>query len=149
MATGLVGRLIDKELDLGDMNNPSGNLPFHAFPQENAYLGPVAVLVDTFSASTSEIFAAALQEHKRARIIGRPTMAAVLPSMIDKLSNGDRLQYAIGDFVTAVNKVHLEGRGVTPDELIPINPAAMREGRDPDLEAALRWLKTQKTTTQK
>ena len=149
MATGLVGRLIDKELALGDMNNPSGNLPFHAFPQENAYLGPVAVLVDTFSASTSEIFAAALQEHKRARIIGRPTMAAVLPSMIDKLSNGDRLQYAIGDFVTAVNKVHLEGRGVTPDELIPINPAAMREGRDPDLEAALRWLKTQKTTTQK
>ncbi|YCM43517.1 S41 family peptidase [Verrucomicrobiaceae bacterium 227] len=147
MATGLIGRLIDQELDLGDMNNPSGNLPFHAFPQENAYLGPVAVLIDNFSASTSEIFAAALQEHKRARIIGRPTMGAVLPSMIDKLPNGDRLQYAIGDFVTAVNKVHLEGKGVTPDELIPLNPAVMREGQDPDLEAALRWIKTQKTTT--
>ena len=146
MATGLAGRLIDQELDLGDMNNPNGNLPFHAFPQENAYLGPVAVLVDTFSASTSEILAAALQEHKRARIIGRPTMAAVLPSVIDKLPNGDRLQYAIGDFVTAVNKVHLEGKGVTPDELIPLDLAAMRQGRDPDLEAALRWIKTQKTT---
>lgn len=149
MATGLIGRLIDKELDLGDMNNPSGNLPFHAFPQENAYLGPIAVLVDTFSASTSEIFAAALQEHKRARIIGRQTMAAVLPSMIDKLPNGDRLQYAIGDFVTSVNKVHLEGKGVNPDDLIPLDPAAMRAGRDPDLEAALRWIKTQKIKTQK
>jgi len=149
MATGLIGRLIDQELDLGDMNNPSGNLPFHAFPQENAYLGPVAVLVDTFSASTSEIFAAALQEHKRAHIIGRPTMAAVLPSVIDKLPNGDRLQYAIGDFVTAVNKVHLEGRGVIPDELIPLNPAALREGKDPDLDAALRWIKSQENKAKK
>lgn len=144
MATGLIGRLIDKELDLGDMNNPSGNLPFHAFPQENAYLGPVVVLVDSFSASTSEIFAAALQEHKRARIIGRPTLAAVLPSTIDKLPNGDRLQYAIGDFVTAVGKVHLEGRGVTPDEIIPLEPESLLAGKDPDLEAALRWLGTQK-----
>ena len=69
--------------------------------------------------------------------------------MIDKLPNGDRLQYAIGDFVTAVNKVHLEGKGVTPDDLIPLDPSAMREGRDPDLEAALRWIKTQKIKTQK
>lgn len=145
MATGLIGRLIDKELDLGDMNNPSGNFPFHAFPQENAYLGPVAVLVDSFSASTSEIFAAALQEHQRARIIGRPTMGAVLPSIVDKLPNGDRLQYAIGDFVTEVKKIHLEGRGVTPDEIIQLDPAILQDGRDPDLEAALRWISTQKT----
>lgn len=145
MATGLIGRLIDEELDLGDMNNPSGNYPFHAFPQENAYLGPIAVLVDSFSASTSEIFAAALQEHKRARIIGRPTMAAVLPSILDNLPNGDRLQYAIGDFVTAVDKVHLEGQGVTPDDLIPLDPAVLQQGKDPDLEAALRWIKKQKT----
>lgn len=142
MATGLVGRLIDKELDLGDMNNPSGNIPFHAFPQENAYLGPVAVLVDSFSASTSEIFASSLQEHKRSRIIGRTTAGAVLPAVIEKLPNGDRLQYAIGDYVTAVHKVHLEGRGVIPDEIIPLVPEALLKGRDPDLEAALRWIKT-------
>ena len=140
MATGLIGRLIEKELDLGDMNNTSGNIPFHAFPQKGAYLGPIAILVDSFSASTSEIFAAALQEHQRAHIFGRPTTAAVLPSVIEELPNGDHFQYAIGDFVTALNKIHLEGVGVTPDQLLPLNPHALSAGKDPDLEAALLWL---------
>lgn len=143
MATGLIGRLIDSELDLGDMNNTSGNFPFHAFPQEGAYLGPIVVLVDSFSASTSEIFAAALQEHKRARIIGRPTAAAVLPSITETLPNGDRFQYAVGDFITAIHKTPLEGKGVTPDQLITLDPALLRAGTDPDLQAAVKWLKTQ------
>jgi len=145
MATGLIGRIIGEDLDLGDMNNTSGNLPFHAFPQKGAYLGPVAVLVDSFSASTSEILAAALQEHKRARIIGRPTAAAVLPSLFEELPNGDRFQYAIGDFVTALNKVHLEGIGVTPDEVITLDPALFLAGTDPDLKAAVSWLHQQST----
>ena len=135
--------LVSEELDLGDMNNTAGNIPFHAFPQKGAYLGPIAVLVDSFSASTSEIFAAALQEHQRARIFGRSTTAAVLPSVIEKLPNGDNFQYAVGDFVTALKKVHLEGKGVLPDEVIPLNTTLLLEGKDPDLEAALSWLKTQ------
>lgn len=145
MATGLIGRLIDKDLDLGDMNNTAGNYPFHAFPQEGAYLGPVAVLVDSFSASTSEIFAAALQEHQRARIFGRPTTAAVLPSYIEELPNEDKFQYAIGDFVTALKKTKLEGKGVIPDEVITLDPALLRAGSDPDLQAALNWLNKQTT----
>lgn len=145
MATGLIGRLIDKDLDLGDMNNTAGNYPFHAFPQEGAYLGPVAVLIDSFSASTSEIFAAALQEHQRARIFGRPTTAAVLPSYIEELPNGDKFQYAIGDFVTALKKTKLEGKGVIPDEVITLDPALLRAGSDPDLQAALNWLNKQTT----
>ncbi len=145
MASGLIGRLVDQELDLGDMNNPQGNFPFHAFPQPNAYLGPLAVLVDSFSASTSEIFAAALQEHGRARIFGRATTGAVLPSVIEQLPNGDQLQYAIGDFVTDLKKIRLEGKGVTPDTIIPLDPAALRAGRDPAMEAAVRWLLNQKS----
>ena len=143
MANGIIGRLVSEELDLGDMNNTAGNIPFHAFPQKGAYLGPIAVLVASFSASTSEIFAAALQEHQRARIFGRSTTAAVLPSVIEKLPNGDNFQYAVGDFVTALKKVHLEGKGVLPDEVIPLNTTLLLEGKDPDLEAALSWLKTQ------
>ena len=145
MATGLAGRLISQELDLGDMNNPSGNFPFHAFAQENSYLGPLVILVDSMSASTSEIFTAALQEHHRAHIIGRPTMGAVLPSIVDKLPNGDRFQYAIGDFVTALNKVHLEGRGVIPDQIVALDAQTLRKDQDPDLNSAIRWIAQQKT----
>ena len=143
MAPGIIGRIISKDLDLGDMNNTAGNLPFHAYPQKNAYLGPVAVLVDSFSASTSEICAAALQEHQRARIFGRTTTGAVLPSVIVNLPNGDLLQYAVGDYVTALKKTHLEGKGVTPDQIIPLDPSAFLTGTDPDLEAAMLWLQKQ------
>ncbi len=143
MATGLTGLLIDEDLDLGDMINPQGNLPFHAFPQKGAYLGPVAVLIDSFSASTSEIFAAGLQEAGRARLFGRPTTAAVLPSIVENLPNGDSLQYAIGDFITARKKISLEGRGVTPDEIVSFDPKALRENNDPDLAAATRWIQSQ------
>ncbi len=47
---------------------------FEADPAEALYLGlPVAVLVDEDSASASEVFAAALQEHRAAVIVGSPT----------------------------------------------------------------------------
>jgi carboxyl-terminal processing protease len=47
---------------------------FEADPEEALYLGlPLAVLVDEDSASASEVFAAALQEHRAAVIVGSPT----------------------------------------------------------------------------
>ena len=145
MASGLMGRIIDKQLNLGQMNTPSGTLPFRAFPQKGAYLGPIAALVDSFSASTSEILAAALQEHERARIFGRPTAGAALPSVLVKLPNGDHFQYALGDYVTSLHQTHLEGTGVTPDQLIPLAPPSLLAGIDPDLEAAILWLEKQST----
>jgi len=37
----------------------------------------------------------------------------------------------------------LEGNGVIPDVAVPADRKALSEGRDPVLEAALRWLQTQ------
>lgn len=143
MAPGIIGRLIAEDLDLGDLNVNKGNFPLHAHPQAGAYLGPIAVLVDSLSGSTSEIFAAALQEHDRAHIFGRPTTGAVLPSIIEKLPTGDHFQYAVGDFITAKEGNDLEGVGVTPDVQLPHSPEQLIKGTDPDLQAALEWLKTQ------
>lgn len=142
MASGLAGLLTEEQYSLGQMTMRSGQINFVAFPQEDAFLGPIAVLVDAMSASTSEIFAAGMQEAGRACVFGRPTMGAALPSFIRKLPNGDRLQHAIADMRTPKGR-RVEGRGVIPDKKVPLQPAKLFAGQDPVLDKAMQWLQRQ------
>ena len=83
-------------------------------PDAPFFTGKVAVLVNRFSASASEIAAAALHDSLGAPIVGTKSAGAVLASIIVPASNGYMLQFPIQDYVTA-NGVRLEGNGVTPD----------------------------------
>ena len=56
------------------------------------------------TAARDEFLAGGLQDLKRARVFGRPTPGAALPSRILRLPNGDRLQYVIADYVSASGK---------------------------------------------
>jgi carboxyl-terminal processing protease len=136
MAAGIAGVLEAKQTSLGAMKLRSGRQAFIVFPQKDAYLGPVVVLVDGGSASTSEIFAAGLQESGRATIVGERTMGAALPSIFGKLPTGALFQYAIADFRTPKG-VLIEGLGVKPDIEIKLTRRALLEGRDPQLDAAV------------
>jgi carboxyl-terminal processing protease len=99
----------------------------------------VALLIDDLSASTSEIFAGGLQDLGLVRIFGMRTAGAALPSMIEKLPNGDGFQYAVANYISEGGKV-LEGVGVVPDvEVIPTRENLLKDG-DPILEAARKWL---------
>ena len=112
-----VYRLIDKRglLRLGDMYMRDSTVHFVVYPQADVFKGPVAVLVDGSSASTSEILAGGLKDLGRARIFGERTAAAALPSLIEKLPNGDGFQYAIANYISDGGKP-LEGeRSDTPD----------------------------------
>nr|MDQ3370192.1 S41 family peptidase [Myxococcota bacterium] len=140
MAMGIGGHLIsDDNKKLGTMRSRQTSLDFVINPQSARYAGKVAVLVDELSASTSEIFAGGLQDLKRARVFGRRTPGAALPSVIEELPNGDRFQYAVADYVSVSGTV-LEGEGVTPDEPIVLDPRLLRAGKDPDVLAATRWI---------
>ena len=66
-------------------------------------------------------------------------MGQALPALFDRLPNGDVLIHAYGDFVTA-DGTRLEGRGVIPDELVPLLREDLLAGRDAPLEAALAWI---------
>ncbi|MFY9611824.1 MAG: S41 family peptidase [Blastocatellia bacterium] len=136
MAPGIAGVLEAKQTSLGAMKLRSGRQAFIVFPQKDAYLGPVVILVDGGSASTSEIFAAGLQESGRATIVGERTMGAALPSVFGKLPTGALFQYAIADFKTPKG-VLIEGLGVKPDIEVKLSRRALLEGRDPQLDAAV------------
>lgn len=139
MASGISGWLSDRVFSLGTMHLRQGHIGFTVTPQERAFLGPVAVLIDNRSASTSEIMAAGLQEAGRARIFGETSPGAALPSNFKSLPTGDLLQYAIADLQTP-GGVLIEGRGVVPDEKVARTRADLAAGRDPVLAAAQRWL---------
>jgi carboxyl-terminal processing protease len=146
MIRGIAGHVIGEPLVLGTMHTRQADLSFIVNPRFSTsdgravkpFAGPVALLVDELTGSTSETFAGALQSLGRARVFGRPTMGQALPALTRQLPNGDVLMYAIGDFVTATGK-KIEGDGVTPDETIGLSARALAQGRDEPLEAALRW----------
>lgn len=139
IATGIASRLSDKSGVLGTMKMRSSEMKFAVFPQQNAYLGPVAILIDGLSASTSEVFSSGMQELGRAVVIGESSAGACLPSVFEKLPTGALFQFAIADFKTPKG-VLIEGRGVTPDFDVKWNRTSLLAGRDAQLETALERL---------
>lgn len=140
MTVGMAGWFVDeKNLYMGTMRTRENTYKFVINPRKPAYRGPVAILVDGLSGSSSEIFAGGVQGLPRVRVFGSRTMGATLPSLAERLPNGDGFQYAIASFI-ARNGEELEGRGVIPDVEVGPTAKSLRAGRDPALEAAIDWL---------
>jgi len=144
MAMGMAGFLVDKPNQrLGTMYLRDSTLNFVVNPRAEVSSGPVAVLVDSCSASTSEIFAGGLKDLGRARIFGTKTAAAALPSAFERLPNGDGFQYALANYISQGGQP-LEGLGVTPDVVVELTRTALLAGHDPVVDSALDWIRRQK-----
>ena len=139
MAPGLAGLLFSEKASLGSMRTRGGSMEFVAFPQPDPFTGKVIVLTDHGTGSTSEVFAAGMQDTARATIVGETTAGAVLPSVFEKLPTGYLFQYAISDYRSPKN-VLIEGRGVVPDVQIKQTRAALLAGGDAQLAAALKLI---------
>ena len=95
-----------------------------------AWSGPLAVLVNRGSASASEIFAAAIQDHGRGLIVGEPTFGkGTVQNLVDldRFVPGDsekpqygELKMTIAEFFR-INGGSTQLKGVTPDILFPRN----------------------------
>ncbi|HVV85742.1 MAG TPA: carboxy terminal-processing peptidase [Kofleriaceae bacterium] len=108
-----------------------------------SYAGPLVVMVDHFSASASEIVAAALQDYQRAVIVGTgPTHGKGTVQSLNSLdrATGDRfdlgsLKLTIQQFYR-VNGWSTQLDGVTPDVVLP-DPAAYVESGERTLPHAI------------
>lgn len=144
MAMGMAGWFLSQpDQKLGTLYLRDSTLKFVVNPRLTTFSGPLAILVDGASASTSEIMAEGLKDLGRARVFGTRTAAAALPSLFEKLPNGDGFQYAIANYISEGGKP-LEGLGVTPDVDAPVTRAALLAGKDPALDAAVAWIASQK-----
>lgn len=144
MAMGMAGWLVpEKSRYLGTLYLRDNELKLIVSPRAKTYAGPVAILADGLSGSAAEFFAGGLQDLDRACIVGSRTIGAALPSIIEKLPNGDGFQYVFANYISAGGET-LEGAGVSPDiEVIPTRPALL-QGYDLVLEAAIAWIQEQK-----
>lgn len=140
MAPAIAAEFANTQTSLGAMRLRTGEFRFPVFPAPDPYAGPLVILTDEGSVSTSEILAGSLQELGRATVIGRATPGMVLPSQIEALPGGARLQFAFADFKTPKG-VLLEGRGVSPTVSAGLTRRDYLSGRDPILEAAVAFIR--------
>lgn len=139
MASGVAGLLMSEQSSLGTMKDRETEQKFVIYPQSNPFLGKVIILTDYGTGSTSEVFAAGLQDIGRAKTIGERSAGAVLPSVFDTLPTGAIFQYAISDYKSPKN-VLIEGRGVLPDTEVKQTRQSLLEGRDIQLEVAIKQI---------
>jgi carboxyl-terminal processing protease len=123
-ATELSGLFIDGG-PVVQLRQTRGNIEILEDPSDTAiYDGPLAVLVDRFSASASEIFAAAIQDYERGVIIGQQTFGKGsvqnlfnLDRMLEGGNNG-QLTLTIGKYYRVTGE-STQNRGVVPDVELP------------------------------
>lgn len=78
---------------------------------------PLVVLVDEYSASASEIVAAAIQDAGRGRIIGEPTFGKGTVQTIQRLDAGGGIKFTTAEYFTRDGK-SIEDTGVQPDQQV-------------------------------
>ncbi|MFZ1625483.1 MAG: carboxy terminal-processing peptidase [Gammaproteobacteria bacterium] len=145
-ATALTGLFINQG-PVVQLRDTNGRIEVLDDPEPTvAYNGPLVVLVDRFSASASEIFAAAIQDYRRGIVIGQQTFGKGTVQNLYELdqyshSRSDRglgqLTLTIGKFYR-VNGGSTQHRGVMPDITLPsaIDAATIGES---SRDRALPW----------
>lgn len=97
---------------------------------------PVVLLVNSFSASGSEVLSGALRDHGRATLVGEQTFGKGSVNHIRPLSNGGALYVTIARWLTPNGEL-IEGVGLAPDVVVERTLEEEESGVDPQLHAAI------------
>jgi carboxyl-terminal processing protease len=102
---------------------------------------PLAVLVDGDSASGAEVVAGALQDRKRATLVGTRTFGKGVAQEMFPLPDGSAIKLTTMRYYTAGGRF-INGTGLEPDVTVAEPAGAVRgePGADPQLDRALALL---------
>lgn len=138
----LVSTTFDGDVLVASLHTRKGVKEERARPARHRFSGKLIVLVDSESASASEIYARVVQLEQRGTVIGDRTAGMVMASELHPhtFGLGNVTAYATSITVADVRMrdgATLEGTGVTPD--VPMIPTAsdLAAGRDPMLARAI------------
>jgi len=130
-------------LELGNAGQSEISQALSRITKESLSLAgvPTAILVNSMSASASEIFSGAAQDYGFAKVIGEKTYGKGSAQDVITFSDGSSLHITTMWWVTPKDRV-IEKNGIEPDIAVEAAPEDFVQGQDPQLERALEFLKT-------
>lgn len=118
-------------------------------PGDQIYSGPVVILVDARSASSSEVFAAGMQDSQRAKIVGSQSCGCVLGIARPRVMKGGGVLEMSEVLWFSPKGRKLEGTGIFPDETVAPTLRDLQRRRDPAIEAAEKLLRDMAPATRR
>ena len=148
------GGYLDTAVDMSSEWVESGPVVIEKFSEtkQNKYLTtgstklkdiPTVVLINEGSASASEIVAGALQDTKKATIVGEKSFGkGSIQSLID-LEDGSSIKITIAKWLTPKG-TSINDQGITPDQEVIMTATDVKAEKDPQLQRALDILNNKK-----
>jgi carboxyl-terminal processing protease len=110
----VVSRFLDEGIVLKIIDSEGNETTRPVVEQDVTTDLPMVVLVDSFSASGSEVLAGALQDYDRAVIAGSQTYGKGSVNTLRRLSDGSGIYLTFARWYTPNGRL-IEGQGITPD----------------------------------
>ena len=142
----LGGYFFDHDVKIADMKGRKEMKPILAKTRGGSvYKGQLIVLIDSESASASELFARTIQLEKRGTVLGDRSAGAVMASRYYDHQTGVGQVLYFGNSVTVADLIMTDGKslektGVVPDETLLPTGADLAGKRDPVLARAAEML---------
>ena len=137
----MLGGFFDHEVKIADRVQRRESKPQIAKPRHHVFEGKLMVLVDSESASASELFARVMQIEKRGVVLGDHSSGRVMEAMHYQYQLGATAVIFYGASITDADLIMTDGKslehvGVEPDKLLIPSVGAIATGHDPVLAYA-------------